>query len=73
MSHITDLLDHADRDHLTAPNAMRYNPRLPAASVPKPWRCLYCGVACDAKAWRGCCSALHAAWEHDTDNYDPED
>jgi hypothetical protein len=71
VSHITDLLDHADRD-LTMPlQAMRYNPQPP---TPRPWTCLNCGIPCHPVGWRGCCSARCAAWEHDQhDNYDTED
>lgn len=72
MSHITDLLDHADRDPLTSLNAMRYNRSLPAADVPKVWRCLYCGLPAE-RPFRGCCSARCARLEHDTDNYNLED
>lgn len=72
MSHITDLLDHADRDRLTSPNAMRYNRQLPDAGTPKPWRCLWCGVVC-GQPIRGCCSAAHARLEHDYEPPDRED
>jgi hypothetical protein len=71
VSHITDLLDHADRDPLTSSNAYRYNPALPPAGTPKPWRCLWCGVVCTT-VFRGCCSATCARLEHDTD-YPTED
>jgi hypothetical protein len=72
MSHITDLLDHADRDPHLSTNAMRYNQALPPAGTPKPWRCLWCGVVTEYPI-RGCCSALHARLEHDYDDHDPED
>lgn len=72
MSHITDLLDHADRDRLTSPNAFRYNSSLPEATIPKPWRCLWCGVVTAAPI-RGCCTAAHARLEHDIEPPDRED
>lgn len=66
MSHITDLLDHADRDPLTSPNAFRYNCALPDAGTPKPWRCLHCGITAEP-VLRGCCSARCARLEHDNE------
>lgn len=72
MSHITDLLDHADRDPLTSPNAFRYNAALPDASTPKVWRCLYCGLPAP-RPFRGCCSARCASLEHDAEPADRED
>lgn len=73
MSHITDLLDHADRDHLTSPNAFRYNTSLPPAGTPKPWRCLNCGAVCQPRGLRGCCSPACASAEHDYEPPDRED
>lgn len=67
MSHITDLLDHANRDTTVSVHAMRYT------QAPRPWRCLYCTALCDPRAWRGCCSPLCARLEHDTEPPEQED